>query len=817
LKRTSANKYPSIFIGAAISFILIAVFGTLLLNTITTRLLGDLAEHFAEDQSTLSELVGARIEDFFGDIEHELIVAARRPGIRDISKKSGRAEMIDLADLLRDKASSVSRMDSLGVLRLVWPDTGAIGQSIAYQKHVRKTLADHKAVISPPILTVQGFLAIVIHEPVFDEDSVWLGNICALVPFENIEKKLLSELGRIGADGFICDSTGEILYHPDLAPGTMLQRAFPIDSSAVLKRLLKALPGDFSGAGRFVDNTGKRKSIGITTVTLGDYHWHIGIYKGSNALFAGMKAFEKKLYLSFGMFLLALAASLIYVSLSARRRELREVELAGIEASREKGRIDDLASKGLHAFVTLENEKESLQTMVKNILEMGGFSYIGLFRRRATLKYVLGAQTFSGSVEFDHFEGLSESDSIDLHASAGLDHPFVQSLMAGETVDAFSMNQLETFNASLARFGRAHSKIFSSSDISIIPVKAKGELLGILVCCVPKGSSARINRIEPFIDQIAQVLEMSNIVRQLRDANALYMDVFQNVGYGIHIVDSELRLLSFNNVLEREFGLGQGDIGRRMGDVFPAEGNDLEQAYAEVFKTGLGKTTEETTFGKDRETRYVRTKLVPMFSPEGGVQRVMTIIEDVTERRRMSAKLEETLREMKKLASTDGLTRLYNYRYFSENIARFMDMAREANTSLCLIILDIDNLKGLNDEFGHQYGDGILRRVAGIIEEHQSPGDIAARYGGDEFVIVLRNMGMEGAVSRAEVIRANIADKAGGPKEAVVTASLGVAMMSEDMATKDDLIRCADRALYLAKEEGRNLVRVWKAMDDKPL
>ena len=806
------------FIRASISFVLIAAIGIVLFTIITAGIEEGIDDHLAEDQRSLSRLIAIRVEDFFGDIEHELSLYAEHPEIKYPREKTSQKEIIKLANSLRDKASSVSRMDSLGVLRLAWPDTNVIGQNIAYQKHVIKTLDDHKAVISQPILAVQGFQAIVIHEPIFGDDSIWLGNICALVPFENIEGKMLSELRKIGAEGFIVDSTGEILYHPDLAPGTMLQRALSIESSVVLERFVSTLPGSFEGAGRFIDHSGVRKDIGITTINLGDYRWFIGVYREPEKLFTKLNNIVRNQYLVLGIILIATAAALIYLLLYSRRIVSRKSKLDEIESVAGKNRIIDLISKGLHALVAYDNEKKALQSVVDGIMEIGGASFVGLFRKTDRSKFVFVAHSYRFQEDLTRFLEVSDIDPFKIEVPFDFKHPIIQSLENGEIVKIASFGQLENLDTEIVQLTSALKKVFMELDIYVVPVKAKGDFLGAVICCIPLDSPLKIDVLDPFIDQVAQVLLASNLLRRLRDSNALYADIFHNVDFGIHIVDSDLRLLSFNKFLEREFGIGQDDIGKTIGDVFSSmETKDFTQNYYEVFKTGRGTIAEETTFTNGLETRYARTKLIPIFSTDGNVERVMTMIEDVTGQVKISAELRESLRRAEKLAYTDGLTGLYNDRYFTENIPHFMEMAREAKANLCLIILDLDDFKRLNDSFGHRFGDRVLRAVARIIEDRLSAGDIAARYGGDEFAIILRNMEIDAAVCRADVIRTNIEDKVAeivgdGCSEAI-TASFGAVAMTDDVKDEEDLLCRADRALNLAKTNGRNRVEVWKPED----
>lgn len=169
--------------------------------------------------------------------------------------------------------------------------------------------------------------------------------------------------------------------------------------------------------------------------------------------------------------------------------------------------------------------------------------------------------------------------------------------------------------------------------------------------------------------------------------------------------------------------------------------------------------------------------------------------------------------ELQKLSSLDGLTGVANRRRFDEILRQEWHRAMRHSTSLSLILLDIDYFKRFNDTYGHQSGDDCLRRVAQALEKSACRlTDTLARYGGEEFVAILPETGAKGAVNVAEQMRRCIQElriphKASDVDEHV-TISVGVAtMVPERDHNEEDLIAAADKALYTAKESGRNQVR----------
>lgn len=162
-----------------------------------------------------------------------------------------------------------------------------------------------------------------------------------------------------------------------------------------------------------------------------------------------------------------------------------------------------------------------------------------------------------------------------------------------------------------------------------------------------------------------------------------------------------------------------------------------------------------------------------------------------------------------KLATIDGLTELYNHRYFQDALRKQLDISRRYNQPFSLIIVDIDFFKKFNDTYGHQAGDAVLRQVAKILKTNSRATDYVCRYGGEEMTIILPNTNAEDALFNANRICKAVADTPFHltPVDKVnVTISLGVSTFPDNAQTPQDLIEWADKGLYYAKEHGRNQV-----------
>ncbi|MCG8688768.1 MAG: GGDEF domain-containing protein [Desulfobacterales bacterium] len=170
--------------------------------------------------------------------------------------------------------------------------------------------------------------------------------------------------------------------------------------------------------------------------------------------------------------------------------------------------------------------------------------------------------------------------------------------------------------------------------------------------------------------------------------------------------------------------------------------------------------------------------------------------------------LKQELEGLRHEAKTDMLTGLLNRRGFEEAVAKATSTARQNNTPLTLIIADIDHFKKVNDTYGHLIGDNVLKMLSNLIKEHIKGKDIASRFGGEEFIIVLPETDLKGGSALAEHIRTSLESmrwrtKQSGKAIGAITISLGIAQYAPG-ENLDTLIQRADNALYTAKQNGRN-------------
>jgi two-component system cell cycle response regulator len=177
---------------------------------------------------------------------------------------------------------------------------------------------------------------------------------------------------------------------------------------------------------------------------------------------------------------------------------------------------------------------------------------------------------------------------------------------------------------------------------------------------------------------------------------------------------------------------------------------------------------------------------------------------------RFTERLRDSVQQSLEMAVTDPLTGLYNRRYMSVHVGTMVDTAADRGKTVSVLALDVDHFKSVNDGFGHDGGDEVLKELARRIKANIRDIDLACRTGGEEFVIALPETGVEVAYKVAERLRRAIGGKPFnvGPDAGnlTVTVSIGVAELENAAESLDDIVKRADEALYRAKREGRNRV-----------
>ncbi|MFP3947571.1 MAG: diguanylate cyclase [Longimicrobiales bacterium] len=283
------------------------------------------------------------------------------------------------------------------------------------------------------------------------------------------------------------------------------------------------------------------------------------------------------------------------------------------------------------------------------------------------------------------------------------------------------------------------------------------------------------------------------------------------------VLDGKGRIVDVNRAAEEVLDFEvYGDVPVELGTFWAGSRRSGGAAPSRV-------SLEVSGDGEPKERTFEVT--AAYLEGRGSDGRMAMVLRDVTARDRMekelreardqaeqaNRRLEHANEQLEELANTDSLTGLANRRRFMEKLDAEIERADRYGRDLAIVLADLDHFKEVNDNWGHLVGDDVLRATARALQSVCREVDLAGRLGGEEMALILPETGREGAWSVAERLRRRIEDlrhEAPGGETFEVTASVGVAWLDDEVRTREDLLRAADRALYRAKERGRNQVVV---------
>jgi diguanylate cyclase (GGDEF)-like protein/PAS domain S-box-containing protein len=323
-------------------------------------------------------------------------------------------------------------------------------------------------------------------------------------------------------------------------------------------------------------------------------------------------------------------------------------------------------------------------------------------------------------------------------------------------------------------------------------------------------------------------LDMTDWVDALIASETRFTATFEQAAVGIAHVALDGTWLNLNRRCAEIVGYPKEELlGLKFSDI--THPDDLEADWALVRELLEGQrdtySLEKRYFTKDRRLVWVNLTVSLVRKPDGTPDYFISVIEDITLRKRIEderdeliVQLEERVRqrtaELERLTLTDPLTGIANRRSFDRCLEAEWDRAVRTRQPLSLILVDIDFFKNMNDSAGHSAADDALRAVAACLSQvAQRSADLAARYGGDEFVLILPDTSAEGALRIASHVQELIEElRVANPGSAINTAmtvSQGAATASPDSkGTWSSLLLEADRALYRAKQTGRARIAV---------
>jgi diguanylate cyclase len=253
------------------------------------------------------------------------------------------------------------------------------------------------------------------------------------------------------------------------------------------------------------------------------------------------------------------------------------------------------------------------------------------------------------------------------------------------------------------------------------------------------------------------------------------------------------------------------DVGSGISGMLDAVLGKLERAGKDAGEYGRTLSAATGELGEARSPAAVAKMVEQLVGATQAMEvRTKSLESELQRSSEQVTDLKTQLDTVRKESRVDPLTGVANRKAFDIELQAAIADARETGSAVALLMCDIDHFKRFNDTWGHQTGDQVLRLVANCLSENVKGRDTAARYGGEEFVVILRQTPLDGATKLADQIRGNVENKklvkkSTGDILGTITISIGVAQLRAD-DTPELLIQRADRALYRAKNTGRNRV-----------
>lgn len=312
-------------------------------------------------------------------------------------------------------------------------------------------------------------------------------------------------------------------------------------------------------------------------------------------------------------------------------------------------------------------------------------------------------------------------------------------------------------------------------------------------------------------------LALRDSLGQARRNEERYRSLFDHTNDAVFLIDPNLRYLDVNKQAAALLGYEPHElVGKPISEVIaPTEVAAMKANFARLQREGMIPLFERTMIRKDG-SRIITEVGISLVSDEDGQPLYhQSVVRDITERKRLEEQLRFSLEEMQALAMQDSLTGLLNRRAVSEHAEAEWFRAQREGRPLCVVIIDLDNLKIINDKHGHSMGDQVILELARSIKTQRRRYDWAGRWGGDEFLLVLPGATLSDAGEVAERVRNQYTQSplvSDLGEDASV--SLGVACYSgrkgdgTDIAT---LLNQADEALYKAKQDGKSQVQLYRS------
>ncbi len=706
-------------------------------------------------QEILARQAVQGIQDFFRHHTKTLETLGRNQHIIDLDNE-GRAFM----DVFQQKNSgeilALTRMDTRGRIIHSTPDDSVSGRDLSGQAHVRRMLTEHKPVVSDVFTSVQGYRAVALSVPLF-QDGRFQGALTALIAFDVISRRYLEGI-RVVESGyaFMFSESGAVLYSPvdELLGRNILAAAtrFP-ELTALARRMLR---GE-SGVGAFTfDHIRNRqverqlKHAAFEPIRLENTFWTICVATPEAEVLASLQRFRN--------YLLPLSAAILAIAALGLYLVFRHVLLQGEIAKRRESETALRESEAKYRSVIEHITDVFYRTNIQGQLDMVSPSGVAL----------LGYDTTD--------EGIGRSvESFWMYPEQRM-----------ALMEALKMHgQVRDYEVVLKRKDGSPVHVSTSSRLNL---DESGAVLGV------EGT---------FRDITERTRNQAALKESMRQFNSLFDNMTEGVALHTLVRDKNGALVDYtienvNKSFEGMLGFQSANVkGRLASEAYGTGVAPFLEDFAHVALTGQPAHLEHyfPPMGK-----HFSISIAPW--GDGGFS---AIFADITGQKQMEEQL--LFR-----ALHDPLTGLANRTLCLDRIAQANERAaRKPESAFSVVFIDLDRFKVINDSLGHEAGDLLLREVAHRLVSCARRVDTVCRYGGDEFTLVMEELSARETVRTIKRVRESLkTPMVIDTHEIKVEASYGIAYAPQEGLSAEDLLRNANIALHRAKLTGRNKIVAYR-------
>lgn len=308
------------------------------------------------------------------------------------------------------------------------------------------------------------------------------------------------------------------------------------------------------------------------------------------------------------------------------------------------------------------------------------------------------------------------------------------------------------------------------------------------------------------------------------------MEMMQSLDVGLMVLDRQYQVIVWNSFLENHSGVSTSLIkDKNLFSIFPSiPENWFKQKAESVFllknssftvweqRPYLFKFKNYRPITGSADYMYQNMTLIPLQSSDNEVNQIGVLIYDVTDIAVNKMKLEDANKKLEILSKTDHLTQLNNRGAWESDLEKEFHRVKRNKHPCSVVMFDIDHFKKVNDTYGHQAGDEVIRRTSKLLKEMMRKSDIAGRYGGEEFAVILPDTGSANALVFTERLRQRIEMEVVEYEEfkIKITISLGISELTEDCESYQAWLEQSDKALYVCKESGRNQSKIFSKNEE---